>query len=187
MEQIGGSLGVVAHDSLARLEPVSLSKPSSRDLSYRIAASRLQGVVQVSGAKNSALRLLAASLLTGEPVEVANYPATLLDAQVHLGMLEALGKHCVVTGDTIVISEAKKPVSVLEWSGRSIRNTLLILGALVARTGAGESFQRCILRGDAFGLKPESGHPSSHAGWAARVYPALSTLSASPAPWAAFW
>ena len=48
MEQIGGSLGVVAHDSLARLEPVSLSKPSSRDLSYRIAASRLQGVVQVS-------------------------------------------------------------------------------------------------------------------------------------------
>ena len=137
MEQIGGSLGVVAHDSLARPEPVPLSKPSSRDLSYRIAASRLQGVVQVSGAKNSVLRLLAASLLTGEPVEVANYPATLLDAQVHLGMLEALGKHCGVTGDTIFISEAKKPVSVLEWSGRSIRNTLLILGALVARTGAG--------------------------------------------------
>ena len=137
MEQIGGSLGVVAHDSLARPEPVPLSKPSSRDLSYRVAASRLQGVVQVSGAKNSVLRLLAASLLTGEPVEVANYPATLLDAQVHLAMLEALGKHCVVTGDTIFISEAKKPVSVLEWSGRSIRNTLLILGALVARTGAG--------------------------------------------------
>jgi UDP-N-acetylglucosamine 1-carboxyvinyltransferase len=137
MEQTGGSLGAVAHDSLAQLEPVPLSEPSSRDLCYRIAASRLQGVVQVSGAKNSVLRLLASSLLTGEPVEVANYPATLLDAQVHLDMLEALGKHCSVTGDTIVISEAKKPVSVLEWSGRSIRNTLLILGALVARTGAG--------------------------------------------------
>ena len=131
---------MVTYDSLARVKPaqaVALSRPFSQDLSYRVAASRLQGVVQVSGAKNSVLRLLAASLLTDETVEIANYPTTLLDAQVHLGMLEALGKCCTVTDDTVIIAESKKPVSILEWSGRSIRNTLLILGALTARTGAG--------------------------------------------------
>ena len=49
---------------------------------YRVEPSRLAGRVRVSGAKNSALRLLAASVLTPEPVQLSNYPDTLLDAQV---------------------------------------------------------------------------------------------------------
>jgi len=102
-----------------------------------VERSRLLGQVRVSGAKNSVLRLLAASLLTHERIVLHNYPATLLDAMVHVGMLEALGKRCTVQGDKLTIEEALAPPSDLEWSGRSIRNTLLILGALVARTGAG--------------------------------------------------
>ncbi|WP_159873962.1 UDP-N-acetylglucosamine 1-carboxyvinyltransferase [Novosphingobium sp. 9U] len=102
-----------------------------------IEASRLVGEVRISGAKNSVLRLLAASLLTPETVTLHNYPAELLDAVVHVGMLEALGKRCTVSNGTLTIAEDKTPPSDLEWNGRSIRNTLLILGALVARTGAG--------------------------------------------------
>lgn len=102
-----------------------------------VSRSRLEGLVTVSGAKNSVLRLLAASLLTGDDITLDNYPAGLLDAIVHVGMLEALGKECVTFGSTLTIRERQKPVSELVWPGRSIRNTLLILGALIARTGSG--------------------------------------------------
>ncbi|AKB50227.1 UDP-N-acetylglucosamine 1-carboxyvinyltransferase [Methanosarcina barkeri str. Wiesmoor] len=102
---------------------------------YIVRPSRLQGKVKVSGAKNSALRLLAASLLTDEKIELTNYPANLLDAQIHVGMLEALGKKCVVEDEKITIYEEKAPLKILNWNKRSIRNTLLILGALVSRIG----------------------------------------------------
>lgn len=110
---------------------------SGETLSLTLSPSRLVGQVRVSGAKNSVLRLLAASLLTSEPIVLTNYPAGLLDAIVHVGMLEVLGKKCVLDGETLRIEEAAAPASDLNWDGRSIRNTLLILGSLVARTGAG--------------------------------------------------
>ena len=102
-----------------------------------VSRSRLEGRVQVSGAKNSVLRLMAASLLTSDRIVLDNYPDKLLDAIVHAGMLEALGKTCRMEGEALVIEEVAAPPSSLDWQGRSIRNTLLILGALVARTGAG--------------------------------------------------
>ncbi|MCH8540761.1 MAG: UDP-N-acetylglucosamine 1-carboxyvinyltransferase [Opitutales bacterium] len=102
-----------------------------------IHPGRLEGQVRVSGAKNSALRLLAASLLTEEKITLENYPYSLLDAQLHTEMLENLGKSCLVEeeSETIHITQSKPPSSELLWSKRSIRNTLLILGALTARTG----------------------------------------------------
>ncbi len=99
--------------------------------------SRLVGQVKVSGAKNSALRLLVASLLTPEAVHLDNYPEAILDAAVQVEMLELLGKKCEVTHDRIQITEVTPPPSQLDYHGRSIRNTLLVLGALTARTGAG--------------------------------------------------
>ncbi len=103
-----------------------------------ITQARLQGKVTVAGAKNSALRLLAATLLTEGSVTLTGYPAKLLDARVHVDMLRALGKTAVEHDDTsITITEDAPPKSQLVWEGRSIRNTLLILGALTARTGAG--------------------------------------------------
>ena len=104
--------------------------------SYQVESSRLSGHVRVSGAKNSSLRLLAASLLTSESVHLENYPDTLLDAQVQVEMLRALGKKCEVAPGRIVVSEERPPTSRFEYGGRSIRNTLLMLGALTARTGA---------------------------------------------------
>ncbi|MEH3106965.1 MAG: UDP-N-acetylglucosamine 1-carboxyvinyltransferase [Sphingomonas fennica] len=102
-----------------------------------VRRSRLQGQVTVSGAKNSVLRLLAASLLTSGRIVLDNYPDQLLDAIVHVGMLETLGKTARVEDGALILEEASAPPSDLIWEGRSIRNTLLILGALVARTGAG--------------------------------------------------
>ncbi|RSV19205.1 UDP-N-acetylglucosamine 1-carboxyvinyltransferase [Sphingomonas sp. ABOLG] len=121
---------IAAHDT-TRAE----DRDPHRILSVR--PSRLEGMVTVSGAKNSVLRLLAASLLTSERIVLDNYPDGLLDAQVHVGMLEVLGKRCTVDAGTLTIEEVSTPPAELVWDGRSIRNTLLILGALVARTGAG--------------------------------------------------
>ncbi len=94
--------------------------------------------MELAGAKNSALRLLAASILSKEAVVLHNYPALLLDAQVHVDMLHALGKCTeLLSPECIIIQEDKGLSSVLKWDGRSIRNTLLILGALTARLGEG--------------------------------------------------
>jgi UDP-N-acetylglucosamine 1-carboxyvinyltransferase len=103
-----------------------------------IGRSRLEGTVSLSGAKNSALRLLAASILTSDLVTLRNYPTELLDAEIHVDMLRALGKICDSSfANQISISEEIVLSSTLEWEGRSIRNTLLILGALVSRFGEG--------------------------------------------------
>lgn len=100
--------------------------------------ARLEGQVTLAGAKNAALRLLAASLLSAEPLTLQNYPAGLLDAEVHVGMLQALGKTVQDIGpDHITLREDRALTPALVWPGRSIRNTLLILGALTARLGAG--------------------------------------------------
>lgn len=106
-------------------------------MTYSVQRSKLQGIVQVSGAKNSVLRLMAASILSAESIVLENYPDGLLDAQIHEGMLNALGKVCKKIDGSLVISESSSLESELKWDGRSIRNTLLILGALTARTGYG--------------------------------------------------
>lgn len=105
----------------------------------KVCKSKLVGSVRVSGAKNSALRLLAATILTDELVDLFNFPTGLLDVQVHLEMLELLGKKYQTNGDRLTVTEdSSKMNTTLEWDRRSIRNTLLILGALTARFGKGK-------------------------------------------------
>jgi len=98
----------------------------------------LNGTVTVSGAKNSALRLLAASLLTEDKIELFNFPSGLLDIQLHIDMLNVLGKECLSTENYICINQTEKCVTELIWDKRSIRNTLLILGAVTAKYGHGK-------------------------------------------------
>jgi len=104
---------------------------------YILHPSRLVGTIKLSGAKNSALRLLAASLLTGDKIEIDNYPEGIIDGKIHVEMLRFLGKECQVETDRITITEPHGIRNDLQWDGFSIRNTLLILGALVTRTGRG--------------------------------------------------
>jgi UDP-N-acetylglucosamine 1-carboxyvinyltransferase len=102
---------------------------------FQVRKSRLVGTVTLSGAKNSALKLLAASILTSGKIELHNFPSSLTDAVIHIEMLRLLGKTVTINGDSAVIEEDGSLTSRLDWDGRSIRNTLLILGALTARTG----------------------------------------------------
>jgi UDP-N-acetylglucosamine 1-carboxyvinyltransferase len=105
-------------------------------LIYEIKKSRVTGRVAVSGAKNSYLRLLAASILTSENIKLLNAPSKISDGIVHLKMLEELGKEYeFIDDDSLVITENNALKTTLDWDERSIRNTLLILGALTTRFG----------------------------------------------------
>lgn len=108
-----------------------------KDLVYRVQHSKLEGEVHISGAKNSALRLLAASILTDKKVFLHNYPNKLRDAVIHVEMLKTLGKKCEVKENEITITQQENLKTKLEWEERSIRNTLLILGALLTKYGEG--------------------------------------------------
>ncbi|PMP00973.1 UDP-N-acetylglucosamine 1-carboxyvinyltransferase [Vibrio breoganii] len=104
---------------------------------FVVKKSKLKGSVHVSGAKNSVLRLLAASILFDKDVELTSYPSSLLDVQIHEEMLRYLGKKVKVSDDSVIISQDGDISTNLEWHERSIRNTLLILGASVAKYGYG--------------------------------------------------
>lgn len=108
-------------------------------MAIQISKTKLSGKVSVSGAKNSSLRLLAASLLTEETLKLTNFPNGLLDVQIHLKMLEVLGKKNYTNKDYLEISvDSQRIKTTLDWDERSIRNTLLILGALTSKYGEGK-------------------------------------------------
>lgn len=100
-----------------------------------VRPSRLEGTIAISGAKNSALRLLAASILTSDDILLENAPTELIDFKIHIQMLELLGKSCEVHSGQVKITEGHLIEENLNWQGQSIRNTLLIFGALLARLG----------------------------------------------------
>ena len=81
----------------------------------KIRKSRLEGTIKLSGAKNSALKLLSASILTDEPIELENSPNSLLDMQVHIAMLEKMGKSCLVENEKLTIEENKTLLNELMW------------------------------------------------------------------------
>lgn len=113
------------------------AKDSTNCNSLVVRRSTLRGTVQISGAKNSALKLQTASILTSRPVVIDNYPAQLLDTRLHEQMLVALGKECHTEGQSLYISEPSSISTTLDWNDRSIRNTLLMLGCLTTRFGSG--------------------------------------------------
>jgi UDP-N-acetylglucosamine 1-carboxyvinyltransferase len=107
-------------------------------MSLSLQRSVLRGSVTVSGAKNSALRLMVASILTSGRIELNNYPNGLLDAGVQSEMLTELGKQCHVNKGALIVEEQRSLKQTFDWDDRSIRNTLLMLGALTTRFGHGK-------------------------------------------------
>ena len=100
----------------------------------KIYPSTINGEIKITGAKNAVLRYLAASILTDKEIVISNYPTNMLDVLVHEEMLNVLGKRIIHGVDCCYISGSCDK-SELIWSKRSIRNTLLILGCLLAKTG----------------------------------------------------
>ena len=96
---------------------------------------RLRGEVAISGAKNAALPILCAALLTREPVTFTNVPA-LNDIDTLLRLLGQMGVSVSREGDRVTLdaSGLNHPVAPYEMV-KTMRASILVLGPLVARAG----------------------------------------------------
>jgi len=95
----------------------------------------LQGVVQASGAKNAALPLMAAALLTADVVRLSNAPQ-LMDVRTLAKLLRSLGTRVEQEGGKIHLDASA--VNHFEASYdlvKTMRASVLVLGPLLARFG----------------------------------------------------
>lgn len=99
-------------------------------------AQPLEGVIRVSGNKNAALPIIAACLLTAEPVTLQNVPA-IRDVETMLELVADLGVDVHhVGGGEIVVHAADDPRHELNQDlCRIIRASILLAGPLLARCG----------------------------------------------------
>lgn len=98
---------------------------------------RLEGRLRINGSKNAALPLLAASLLTDEPVTLRDVP-DLADIRSMLGLLDELGAARVDGGEggTIALRVASHQRSHARYEiVRTMRASICVLGPLLARRG----------------------------------------------------
>jgi UDP-N-acetylglucosamine 1-carboxyvinyltransferase len=115
----------------------------------------LRGEVSVAGAKNAALPIIAASLLTPEPLQISNIPGV-RDISTSLQLLQLLG--CVVqrTGtDLIIHSGDVHSVHVPYEQVKTMRGSILLLGPLLARFGEADV---SLPGGCAIGSRPVNEH-----------------------------
>lgn len=101
--------------------------------------AQLNGIIPVSGAKNSALKLMAASILTDQPLLLTNMPR-LADTKFLGKLLQALGVEVTERDgangqetlfDGRTISSTFAPYELV----RQMRASFNVLGPLLARTG----------------------------------------------------
>ncbi len=96
---------------------------------------RLSGEIDVQGAKNSALPLLAASLLCKGETVLIGCPK-LSDVYASCRILGCLGCECKAQGNTIIIkAEAPCGCCVPDELMREMRSSIVFLGAVLGRTG----------------------------------------------------
>ena len=118
---------------------------------FRIHGSaRLVGEVQVGGAKNSVLKLMAASLLAVGKSTIANVPS-IADVEIMSDLLRRLG--CTVTheGSLLTIDVPATPSHRADYDlVRKMRASINVLGPLVARVGRAEV---ALPGGDAIGSR----------------------------------
>ena len=92
----------------------------------------LEGEVQISGAKNAVLPLMAAALLTDEPCVIRRVP-DLSDVRFMGQILSSLGADFRMEGDTVHIQAAKLKGMADYDLIRKMRASICILGPLLAR------------------------------------------------------
>jgi UDP-N-acetylglucosamine 1-carboxyvinyltransferase len=95
----------------------------------------LQGTVPISGAKNSALKLLAATLLAKGRTTIHNVPA-IQDCATMVEVLEHLGARCARQDGTLVVdTTAVEPTETPYELVSRMRASILVLGPLLTRFG----------------------------------------------------
>ncbi|WP_455201135.1 UDP-N-acetylglucosamine 1-carboxyvinyltransferase, partial [Kaarinaea lacus] len=97
------------------------------------------GEIRISGAKNAALPILAATLLADGPMQVCNVPH-LQDITTTMELLGAMGVHLVVDERLNIESD---PTSINSFYApyelvKTMRASILVLGPLVAKYGRAE-------------------------------------------------
>jgi len=96
----------------------------------------LSGKVEISGAKNAALPILAGTLLATKPVTVRNVPH-LKDVTTTIALLQTMGvqvtidEHTNVSVDASEVNRLEAPYELV----KTMRASILVLGPLVARFG----------------------------------------------------
>ncbi|MDX1510678.1 MAG: UDP-N-acetylglucosamine 1-carboxyvinyltransferase [Nitriliruptorales bacterium] len=93
----------------------------------------LRGTIRVSGAKNSALKLMAASVLADGPIELGNVPA-IADVPVMADILRGLGADVTIDGTSCRLAFPGEPDHHAPADAVArIRASVAVLGPLVGR------------------------------------------------------
>ncbi|SAL42650.1 UDP-N-acetylglucosamine 1-carboxyvinyltransferase [Caballeronia choica] len=116
----------------------------------------LSGEIVVSGAKNAALPILCASLLTADDVHLENVP-NLQDVRTILKLLRQMGVQSEVSSDGRVTLNASKVTNLIApyEMVKTMRASILVLGPLVARFGEAKV---SLPGGCAIGARPVDQH-----------------------------
>ncbi|MER0169557.1 MAG: UDP-N-acetylglucosamine 1-carboxyvinyltransferase [Nitrosomonas sp.] len=115
----------------------------------------LHGEISISGAKNAALPLLCAALLTGESLKINNVPA-LHDITTMLSLLKQMGTDISGSNNEVVLSAATLSQLIAPYEMvKTMRAAILVLGPLLARAGEAEI---SLPGGCAIGLRPVDLH-----------------------------
>lgn len=102
--------------------------------------AKLNGSVRLHGAKNSALPILAATILVKGECVIHNCP-DLSDVRATVKILESLGCSVKRDGNTLIIN-AENIISsdIDEQMMRTMRSSIIFLGSIVSRTGRASIF-----------------------------------------------
>lgn len=119
--------------------------------------NRLAGEVAVGGAKNSVLKLMAASLLAEGTTTITNCP-DILDVPLMAEVLRGLGANVELDGATVRINSPDEPKYEADFAAvRQFRASVCVLGPLVGRC---KRARVALPGGDAIGSRPLDMHQS---------------------------
>ncbi len=116
----------------------------------------LEGEVRVSGAKNAALPILAATLLASEPVAIGNVPhlqdvTTMIELLGRMGVTVTVDERMNVEVDANTLRQPIAPYDLV----KTMRASILVLGPLLARFGQADV---SLPGGCAIGARPVNIH-----------------------------
>lgn len=118
---------------------------------------RLSGQVAVTGAKNSVLKLMAASLLAEGTTTITNCP-DILDVPLMAEVLRGLGANVELDGSVVRITSPDEPKYEADFAAvRQFRASVCVLGPLVGRC---KRARVALPGGDAIGSRPLDMHQS---------------------------
>lgn len=116
---------------------------------------RLSGEIVVSGAKNAALPILCAGLLTADPVDLDNVP-NLKDVRTTLKVLNQMGVKSETDGCRVQLDASRVDNLVAPYElVKTMRASILVLGPLLARFGEAKV---SLPGGCAIGARPVDQH-----------------------------